>query len=198
MSRDTAERRRSQLPEQGATRRTAGEPRRALAVRATETSRQRPRRCPRPPPTLRPPASPPRASPDLPPVARRFCRYARVWTTSDPASDTFPSTERQKDLGRLLVDELRQAGAPSAEMDEHGYVYATLPSPLPPDEAARLPVLGLVAHLDTSPDAPGRDVRPLVHAAYGGGTVALPGGVALDPGRQPALREHVGHDLITE
>ena len=149
---------------------------------------------PTPPPA---PGVPWRDVAGLPPVAGRFCRYAEVWTTSDPDADTFPSTERQKDLARLLVEELRQLGALDAETDAWGYVYATLPSPLPPAEAERLPVLGLVAHLDTSPDAPGRDVRPLVHAAYGGGPLALAGGVTLDPDRQPALAAHVGHDLIT-
>ena len=134
--------------------------------------------------------------PDLPPVVQRFCRYARVWTTSDPDSETFPSTERQKDLSRLLVDELRAAGVADAEMDEHGYVYATVPAPPGADD---LPVLALVAHVDTSPDAPGEDVRPHVHAAYAGGAVALPGDpdVVLDPERQPALADHVGEDLIT-
>jgi tripeptide aminopeptidase len=144
-----------------------------------------------------PSVTPWRDVPDLPPVVRRFCRYAEVWTTSDPDAEAFPSTERQKNLGRLVVDDLRQSGVADAEMDEWGYVFATLPAPLPANEAARLPVLGLVAHVDTSPDAPGRGVRPLVHAAYAGGPVPLPGGVALDPDRQPALAEHLGHDLVT-
>ncbi|MDX1421482.1 MAG: hypothetical protein R3181_16065, partial [Rubricoccaceae bacterium] len=134
---------------------------------------------------------------DLPPVARRFGHYVTFDTQSDPTSDTFPSTEAQKALGRLLVSELWAMGVEDAEMDDWGYVYATLPSPLPPEEAARLPVVALLAHLDTSPDAPGSGVRPLVHPAYDGGEVLLPGGVALDPERQPALREHLGHTLIT-
>ncbi|WP_420454118.1 peptidase T [Rubrivirga sp.] len=132
----------------------------------------------------------------LPPVAERFCRYAEVWTTSDPASDTFPSTDRQRDLGRMLVDELTALGV-EAEQDEWGYVFATLPSPL--SEASALPVLGLVAHLDTSPDAPGRDVRPHVHERYDGGPVRFPGDpdLVLDADRQPALAEHIDHDLVT-
>ena len=133
----------------------------------------------------------------LPPVAERFCRYAEVWTTSDPDSDTFPSTERQRDLGRLLVAELSALGLDARE-DAWGYVTATVPSPLPPGASAALPALGLVAHLDTSPDAPGDGVRPHVHPAYDGGAVVLPGtGATLDPERQPALAAHVGHDLIT-
>ena len=147
-----------------------------------------------------PPASDPPVPadevPDLPPVARRFCRYARVWTTSKHGADAFPSTERQKDLARMLVDELRALGASSAEMDGWGYVYATLPAPPGSED---LPVLALVAHLDTSPDAPGRGVRPHVHRGYAGGAVHFPGDPALrlDPRRQPALADHVGHDLIT-
>ena len=138
----------------------------------------------------------------LPPVAERFCRYAEVWTTSDPASDAFPSTARQRDLGRLLVDELAALGV-DAQEDAWGYVTATLPSTLPPGEAQALPVVGLAAHLDTSPDAPGENVRPLVHERYDGGVVALPGPApsgepaTLDPDRQPALRAHLGQDLIS-
>ena len=133
----------------------------------------------------------------LPPVAERFCRYAEVWTTSDPASDAFPSTERQRDLGRMVAAELAALGL-DAQEDRWGYVTATVPSPLPPEQAAGLPVVGLVAHLDTSPDAPGDDVRPHVHPAYDGGDVALPGsGARLGPDRQPALADHVGHDLLT-
>ncbi|MEM1118392.1 MAG: peptidase T, partial [Bacteroidota bacterium] len=135
--------------------------------------------------------------PDLPPVVRRFCRYVQVDTTSDPTSETVPSTERQKDLSRVLVDDLRRLGVEDAELDGHGYVYATLPAPVPAAEA--LPVLALVAHVDTSPDAPGAGVTPLVHTNYAGGRIALPGDpeVVLDPARQPALADAVGHDLIT-
>jgi len=134
----------------------------------------------------------------LPPVARRFCRYVRVDTQSDPDSDAVPTTEKQKDLSRLLAEELHGIGI-EAEMDAAGYVYARLPSTLPPEVAARTPRLGLVAHVDTSPDAPGAGVRPLVHPAYAGGPVPFPGdpALALDPERQPALLEHLGHDLLT-
>ncbi len=149
-----------------------------------------------PPPVSGVPAS---EIPDLPAVVRRFCRYVQIDTTSDPASETVPSTERQKDLSRVLVDDLRALGVEDAEMDAHAYVFATLPSPLPPDEAEALPTLALVAHVDTSPDAPGAGVRPHVHRAYRGGALALPGdpSVVLDPERQPALRDAIGHDLLT-
>ena len=135
----------------------------------------------------------------LPPVAERFCRYARIDTTPDPESATVPSTERQTDLARLLVSELRGAGAEAAGLDDAGYVYATLPSPLPADEAAALPAVGLVAHMDTSPDAPGAGVRPHVTPAWDGAPLVLPGdpSVVLDPAERPALAAHVGHDLLT-
>ena len=135
----------------------------------------------------------------LPPVAERFLRYVRIDTQSDPDSDATPSTERQKDLGRLLAQELNAMGAMDVEMDAHGYVFATLPSTRAPEAAAQAPVLALIAHLDTSPDAPGHDVRPLVHYDYDGGPITLPGNpdVRLDPAQRPALLEHVGHDLIT-
>ena len=137
--------------------------------------------------------------PDLPPVVQRFCRYVRIDTTSDPASASVPSTERQKDLGRVLVEDLRRLGAADVEMDANGYVYATLPAPPTGPEAGALPVLALVAHVDTSPDAPGADVRPHVHMGYDGSRIALPGDpeVVLDPARQPALHDAVGHDLLT-
>ncbi|OZC02289.1 peptidase T [Rubricoccus marinus] len=135
----------------------------------------------------------------LPPVAERFCRYARVYTTSDFDSAAVPTTERQKDLGLLLVNELRAIGATSVEMDDEGYVYATLPSPLAPEAAARLPALGLCAHMDTSPDAPGENVTPLIHPDYNGGRIELPGApeVDLSPATSPPLADAIGHDLIT-
>ncbi len=135
----------------------------------------------------------------LPGVARRFLRYVQIDTQSDPKAATTPSTEKQKDLGRLLVEELRALGLGDAFMDDYGYVFATVPTTLPPGRAAGMPVLALLAHMDTSPDAPGAGVRPLVHPAYDGGLIRLPGdpSVTLDPARQPALLRHVGEDLIT-
>jgi tripeptide aminopeptidase len=125
-------------------------------------------------------------------------QYVQIDTQSDPDSDKTPSTERQLDLSRLLLEQLRALGL-EAEMDDFGYVYATLPSTLDADTAARTPVLGLVAHVDTSPDEPGGPVEPFIHTDYRGDVIALPGdpSVTLDPARQPALKDHVGHDLIT-
>lgn len=130
----------------------------------------------------------------LPPVASRFVRYVRINTQADPASETVPTTPGQLDLSQLLTEELRQLGV-DAEMTEQGYVYARVPA----RGASGAPRVGLVAHVDTSPDEPGGAVKPLIHPAYDGATIVLPGdpSVALDPDRQPALSEHVGHDLIT-
>jgi tripeptide aminopeptidase len=135
----------------------------------------------------------------LPPVADRFLRYVQIDTQSDPNSESTPSTLKQKDLGRLLVKELLAIGVNDAFMDEHGYVFGTLHSTLPTAQAAKTPVLALLAHVDTAPDESGTNVKPLVHPNYDGGVLALPGdpSVRLDPARQPALLGHVGHDLIT-
>jgi tripeptide aminopeptidase len=142
------------------------------------------------------PTSPvePDALPELPEVARRFCRYARIHTTSDPDAAAIPSTPQQADLSRLLVEELRALGVGDAALDDAGVVYASLPGTAP--NVARV---GLVAHVDTSPDAPGENVRPLIHPAYAGGRVTLPADPAarLDPETHPELTEALGHDLIT-
>ena len=134
----------------------------------------------------------------LPPVVRRFLRYVRIDTTSDASSPTTPSTERQFDLARLLLDELRALGLDDAELDEFGYVYATIPESRNTD-VSDASVVGLLAHLDTSSDAPGAGVEPIVHFGYDGTAIRLRGdpSVVLDPVRQPRLRDHIGHDLIT-
>jgi tripeptide aminopeptidase len=127
-------------------------------------------------------------------VLERFLRYVRVDTQSAYGSDSYPSTPIQLDLQRLLFDELRALGLADAELTEHGYVFATLPGSVPES-----PVVGLIAHVDVSPDVPGAGVRPVVHRDYAGGRVELPGdpSVALDPAELPALAERVGHDLVT-
>lgn len=135
----------------------------------------------------------------LPPVAQRFLRYVQIDTQSDPDSETTPSTDKQKDLGRLLVSELTALGLDDAQMDRYGYVFATLPSTLPAEVAEATPTVALLAHVDTSPDAPGANVRPVVHFAYDGQPLALPGdpSVVLDPADRPDLARHIGQDLIT-
>jgi len=135
--------------------------------------------------------------PNLPGVAQRFIRYVRIDTQSDPRSKSTPTTEKQKDLARLLLSELVALGVEDTLMDEWGYVFGTLPSTLPDGPSA--PVVGLLAHMDTAPDETGTGVRPIVHPPYDGGVISLPGdpSVRLDPAWQPALLRHVGENLIT-
>jgi tripeptide aminopeptidase len=124
----------------------------------------------------------------------RFLRYVRIDTQSDPTSESYPSTAKQLDLARLLVTELQELGLDDAELDEHGYVFATLPA----TTEREAPTIGFLAHVDTSPDVTGTGVEPqVVH--YGGGRIELPGdpAQALDPEHQPALAAHVGHELVT-
>lgn len=135
----------------------------------------------------------------LPPVVEKFFRYVQIDTQSDPHSSSVPSTAKQKDLSRLLAEELQAMGYADAFMDDYGYVFATIPSTLPPEEAKALPTLALLAHVDTSPDAPGANVQPMIHANYDGSILTLPGNpsVHLDPEQQPALLNHLGEDIIT-
>jgi tripeptide aminopeptidase len=133
-----------------------------------------------------------------PDLLERLTRYVRIGTQSRRERSTCPSTPGQLDLGRQLVDELQAAGLVDAELDENGYVMATLPAL---DEAALSDsevVIGLVAHVDTSPDAPGEGVEALVHRSYQGGVIELPlAGTRLDPATMPELADKTGHDLIT-
>lgn len=128
-------------------------------------------------------------------VLQRFLRYVRIDTQSKEGADSYPSTAKQLDLSRLLVDELREIGLADARLDEHGYALATLPATAQRD----VPVVGLIAHVDTSPEASGASVQPQVLRNYDGGEVVLPGDPrqVLRPEESPALREHVGHDLVT-
>src|SRR5215207_5499233 len=139
------------------------------------------------------PYSSPLAEELAPAVLDRLLRYVRVDTQSARDRSSCPSTPGQLELGRMLVEELRGIGLSDAEQDEHGYVFATLPATV--DGA---PVIGLLAHLDTSPDESGAGVEPIVHRAYDGGTIELPqGGTVLDPEQMPELAGKVGHDIVT-
>src|SRR5687767_6569169 len=103
-------------------------------------------------------------------VAERFIRYVQIDTQSDPNSNTQPSTEKQKNLSRILVEELKQLGIRDAHLDEHGYVYATIPSNSP----KKVPVIAFCAHVDTAPDSSGEGVKPIVHKNYDGSDIVLP------------------------
>ena len=124
----------------------------------------------------------------------RFLRYVRVDTQSARDRVQSPSTPGQLDLARMLADELLALGLTDAAVDENGYVTATLPATIDVDP----PVIGLIAHVDTSPDAPGAGVEPIVHEAYDGGRIALPrGGTVLDPAEMPQLAAAAGHTIVT-
>jgi tripeptide aminopeptidase len=129
-----------------------------------------------------------------PDVLERFQRYVRIDTQADPTSATVPSSAKQLDLSRLLVEELREAGLSDVELSDHGIVYATLPGTAP-----AAPTVGLIAHVDTSFDAPASSVRPIVHARWDGAPIVLPGDTSqvLDPAEHPALAARIGHDLVT-
>jgi tripeptide aminopeptidase len=128
-------------------------------------------------------------------VLERFQRYVRIDTQARRERTTSPSTPGQLELARILVSELREAGLTDADLDENGYVMATLPAP---ESEPAGPVIGLVAHMDTSPDASGQGVEPLVHRDYDGGVIELPrGGTRLDPERMPELAAKRGHDIVT-
>jgi tripeptide aminopeptidase len=130
----------------------------------------------------------------------RFIRYAKVYTTSAEDSETTPSTARQLDLARILRDELAALGL-KPQLDAHGYVYAKLPANLPKGHAAygKVPAVGFIAHMDTSPDAPGEHVQPQVHRAYAGGDLVLPGDPAqvIRAAESPVLAKCVGDDIVT-
>jgi tripeptide aminopeptidase len=128
-------------------------------------------------------------------VEERFIRYARIDTQSDPHSTTFPSTDKQKDLSRLLVTELRDLGLEDALMDDNGYVYATIPSNVP----HQVPVICFCAHVDTSSDSSGSGVKPIVHRNYNGDPIILPDDETqvIRTDDHPYLLEKIGEDIIT-
>lgn len=129
-------------------------------------------------------------------VAGRLMRYVQIDTQSDPFSTTFPSTEKQKNLSRLLLKELQELGYSDAEMDEHGYVFASIPSN---SDKTSVPVLCFCSHVDTAPDCSGTDVKPILHPNYQGQDIMLPDDPTqiLSTKDHPYLLEKVGEDLIT-
>ena len=143
--------------------------------------------------TARAPFSSPLAEELAGDVLERFLRYVRVDTQAAYRVAARPSTEKQLDLSRLLVEELREIGLEDAELNEGFSVFASLPG------TVDAPVVGLIAHVDTTPDVTGAGVSPIVHEAWGGESITLPGDPrqVLDPAVLPALAARVGHDLVT-
>lgn len=128
-------------------------------------------------------------------AAERFLRYVQIDTQSDPQSSTFPTTEKQKDLGKILADELKQMGITDAHMDEWGYVYASIPS----NTNKKVPVICFCAHMDTAPDCSGTNVKPILHKNYQGQDIVLPDDTTqvLRMSEYPYLTTQIGNDLIT-
>jgi tripeptide aminopeptidase len=128
-------------------------------------------------------------------AAERFLRYVQIDTQSDPQSSSFPTTGKQKDLSRLLADELKQLGVMDAHMDDYGYVYGTIPS----NTNKKVPVICFCAHVDTAPDCSGMNVKPLVHKNYNGADIVLPDDSTQVIRRSdyPYLEKLMGHDIIT-
>lgn len=128
-------------------------------------------------------------------VTGRFLRYVKIDTQSDPESPTIPSTEKQKNLAKVLLEELKAIGIADAELDEYGYIYATIPA----NTDKNVPVLCFCSHMDTSPDCTGANVNPVIHKNYQGGNIQLPNDKTqvLTPEAHPDLLNQIGNDIIT-
>ncbi|MBL7743455.1 MAG: peptidase T [Chitinophagaceae bacterium] len=128
-------------------------------------------------------------------AAGRFVKYVQIDTQSDPLSSSQPTTARQKDLSKLLAEELKNMGIADAHMDEHGYVYATIPSNID----KKVPVICFCAHVDTAPDCSGAGVKPIIHTNYQGQDIVLPDDTTqvLKMSEYPYLQKLIGHDIIT-
>ena len=129
-------------------------------------------------------------------LAERFMRYVKVDTQSNPLSNTSPTTEKQKDLSKILVKELHGMGVSDAHLDEYGYVYATIPANT---QKKNVPVICYCAHVDTAPDCSGTDVTPILHKNYNGDDIVLPDDntQVLRMADYPYLKNHIGADIIT-
>jgi tripeptide aminopeptidase len=128
-------------------------------------------------------------------VTNRFLQYVTIDTQSDPHSPTYPSTEKQKNLSRLLVQELLEMGIKDAHLDEFGYVYATIPSNMD----KKVPTICFCSHVDTSPDCSGKEVKPIVHKNYDGTDIILPDDPTqiIKASEHPDLNAQIGNDIIT-
>ncbi|WP_316755066.1 peptidase T [Pedobacter aquatilis] len=128
-------------------------------------------------------------------LEKRFINYAKIDTQSDPESPTCPSTLKQKNLGKLLVEELLEIGIRDAHIDENGYVYATIPS----TTEKNVPVICFCSHMDTSPDCSGENVKPIIHENYQGENLVLPDdtNIVIKLAEHKDLQHQIGNDIIT-
>lgn len=126
----------------------------------------------------------------------RFTKYVQIDTQSDPLSETIPSTAKQKDLGKVLAEELLAMGISDAHLDEYGYVYGTIPSN---SDKKDIPVICFCSHMDTSPDCSGKNVKPIIHHNYQGQDLVLPDDltIVLKMVEHPDLKDQIGNDIIT-
>lgn len=129
-------------------------------------------------------------------VAERFMRYVQIDTQSDPNSNTFPTTGKQKDLSKILYDELVKMGLSNVDLDRYGYVYATIPAN---SKKTNIPVIAFCSHVDTAPDCSGSNVKPILHTRYNGVDITLPDDSTqvLRVKDSPYLKNHIGSDIIT-
>lgn len=129
-------------------------------------------------------------------VEERFLRYVQIDTTADPNSTTFPSSMKQKDLGKVLFNELKELGIEDVEMDEWGYIFATVPST---SENESLPTICFCSHMDTAPDCSGTNVKPIIHRKYTGAPITLPDDTSqiITSEKHPYLLEKIGDDIVT-
>lgn len=126
-------------------------------------------------------------------LVERFIKYVKVHTKSDESTGTTPSSTCQWDLAKLLVEEMKAMGIHNVRLDDHGYVMGTIPANIE-DEA---PTIGFIAHMDTSPDFSGENVKPQFVKAYDGGVIHLNDSIAMTPEAYPELLNYIGNDLIT-
>jgi len=128
-------------------------------------------------------------------VVERFLQYVKYDTQSAEGKETYPSTEKQKELAKLLVEELKKLGLRDASMDQYGYVTATLIA----NAQRAIPIIGLAAHMDTSPEVSGKDIKPQIHRNYSGGDIVLPGerSQIIRASESPELAKKIGNDIIT-
>lgn len=128
-------------------------------------------------------------------LLQRFLDYVQIDTQSDPESNSFPSTEKQKNLGKLLAQQLLDLGVADAHLDEYGYVYATIPA----TSSRNVPVICLCSHMDTAPDCSGGNVKPIVHYNYQGQDLILPDdhSQVITTKEHPYLLEKIGDDIVT-